>query len=296
MRLSVVITTYCRPEGLDATLQSVALQTRTPDEIIVSDNASPDSTPQVVLRWQDKLPQLRYLRNETNIGMPGNLNNAVYAATGDVICNLHDADTYAPNLLQRIEETMNAHAGVGLVFWDSECIHAVDRGIAPLTDGREFFQKHYQGQTSSKIWGTVAVRKEVYDKLLPFDERFRAWADVDMWMRICLDSEIAYLHEPLAKLHVGGEFRPWNWEKTILQQKMHFLNVVRHHENDPEQCHKVLKQQLAAQRGRYVRHMIGRLRRRELSMVWSGMKLFKRYFTYPDDLPELNSFLRDNPL
>ena len=107
--LSVVITTYRRPEGLDRTLTSLSIQTRMPDEVIVSDNASPDHTQEIAKKWAPSFKGFKYLRNQENIGMPGNLNNAINATSGDLIINLHDADRYYPELLEKAEAILLAY-------------------------------------------------------------------------------------------------------------------------------------------------------------------------------------------
>ncbi|NEP84876.1 MAG: glycosyltransferase family 2 protein, partial [Okeania sp. SIO3B3] len=274
--------TYCRPKGLNRTLESLSKQTRMPDEVIVSDNASPDNTAEIAEKWSPHFNDFRYLRNSENIGMPGNLNNAIAATTGDLIINLHDADVYLPELLEKAEQAMIENDRVGLVFWPAKHNFHLERCIDPVTNGREFFFKHYYLQTSSKIWGTTMVRREAYDKLLPFDPRFKAWADVDMWMRICLDWKIAYLGVPLAEHFVEeGQFRFWNWKKTLLIQDMFFLNIYRHFEGNQIDQNKALNKQLWVLRRLWWRFMIGRIKHAEWQKLFEGPRYFVKYHQMP---------------
>ena len=100
IKLSVCVTTYNRAQGLDRTLASLSAQTRLPDELIISDDCSPDDTAQVAARWKAKFPLLRYNCNPRNLNMPGNLNVAIGMAQGEYIANLHDADVFAPTFLR----------------------------------------------------------------------------------------------------------------------------------------------------------------------------------------------------
>ncbi len=52
-RVSLVVTTYERPDALDAVLDSLSRQTRMPDEIIVADDGSGIETRAVIDRWKD---------------------------------------------------------------------------------------------------------------------------------------------------------------------------------------------------------------------------------------------------
>ena len=98
-RISVCLTHYNRPDKLGATLESLALQTRVPDEVFVWDDCSPNDPTYVIEEWKARFPHFVYHRNDVNLGMPGNLNAVIAQATGDYVANLHDADVFAPTLL-----------------------------------------------------------------------------------------------------------------------------------------------------------------------------------------------------
>lgn len=77
--LSVCIPTYNRAERLAEALNCIAPQIEEiaadgEVELVISDNASPDATPDVVRAAQAKYPGvIRYSRNDSNIGFTGNL-------------------------------------------------------------------------------------------------------------------------------------------------------------------------------------------------------------------------------
>ena len=70
-KISVCVTTYNREKLLDQTLRSLFVQTRQPDELIVSDDCSTDGTRKVVEKWKHKFPQLRYNRSPVELEWPG---------------------------------------------------------------------------------------------------------------------------------------------------------------------------------------------------------------------------------
>ena len=186
MKLSVCLTHYNRPHLLAATLESLARQTRLPDEVLVWDDCSPNDPTEVAKNYAGRFPKFIYHRNARNLGMPGNLNAVLACTTGELIANLHDADEYHPTLLQKWEEALLRHPRAGLVFCGLDATTASTDGekiwihpCAEYTAGRDFFRQHYVGNSSSIIWGTVMVRREVYARHLPFDSQFRNWADLD---------------------------------------------------------------------------------------------------------------------
>lgn len=111
MKLTLVITTYERPDALEAVLASVSTQRRGPDEVIVADDGSGAPTAAVVRKWQAILPYpLLHCRQE-KIGfrLTRLRNLAILAASGDYLVFV-DGDM----LLQRdflADHAMLARAG-----------------------------------------------------------------------------------------------------------------------------------------------------------------------------------------
>ena len=276
-RISVCITHYNRPESLGATLDSLARQTRQPDEIFLWDDCSPKDPTPVVEQWKDRLPNFTYYRNATNLGMPGNLNAVVSQATGDYVANLHDADIYHPELLEKWVAALDAYPEAGLVFcrdsrWDNpRFVRDWTPEPPEVMDGREFFKQFYVGRIDSLIWGTVMVRRSLYDELLPFDPQYRNWADVDMWMRICGRAPIAFVPEKLLELdanptHGGG----FSFEQKRLVQGMVLTNVERVvRKSDYLAIRKI---QIDIWKRLKVRWICGRLRRGELISLFKELR------------------------
>lgn len=103
---SVCIPTYNRADLLDYCLTGLeALETfAKPFEIVVSDNASPDHTQEVIARHRARKPYIRSSRQKRNIGANGNWLNAMRSARGDYVFYLADDDgLYPQNLLRHLE-------------------------------------------------------------------------------------------------------------------------------------------------------------------------------------------------
>jgi glycosyltransferase involved in cell wall biosynthesis len=290
VKVSVCVLAYNRPHGLEQTLASLAAQTRLPDEVVVSDDCSTNDTKSVALQWVGRLPGFQYVRNSVNLGMPGNLNVAIRRTVGSYVANLHDADTFAPTLLERWESALDANPSAGFVFsgvggWP----HRTRQGggvilhdVAPLTPGRSFYERHLIHRFSSIVWGTVMARRSAYDLLLPFDEQFGYISDVDMWMRMCFHYDVAYVRGPLILLDHTPQFRgeKVNWLMVEWARKIQLLNLQRFYGTDPVRMVSELKLHQAAARRFLARRFVGRLghgdwsgARRSLEM-WGEWKLF----------------------
>ena len=118
--------TYNGAEFLPAQLESIAAQSRRPDEIVVCDDGSTDDTVSVIKR--SPLP-ITLHTNEKNLGTGKNFEKAINLCTGDVIALSDQDDVWREDKLQKIETAFEQNLSVGLVFSDAEI---VDEKLNPL--------------------------------------------------------------------------------------------------------------------------------------------------------------------
>lgn len=207
--VSVCVPTFNRAGFLAGSLESILRQSFPDFELIVVDDGSTDETPMVVEKFSD--PRLRYYRNTHNLGQIENLNHCIELAGGEYVCIFHDDDVYAPRILEREVEALSRNPNAGLVHtavWilteegRVRRVHRVsDRDY--VRPGRESFLT-YLRRGHDIVFSTAMVRRSCYEAAVRFDPRF-ILADGDMWFRIALDFDIAYIAEPLAGYRVHGE-------------------------------------------------------------------------------------------
>ena len=108
--LTLAIPTYNRATLLDRLLAVLANELHTDPrvELLVSDNASPDSTPSIVSQHQARGLCVRYFRNETNIGPDGNILACFERASGKYVWIFSDDDLPAPGTIDRILATLSS--------------------------------------------------------------------------------------------------------------------------------------------------------------------------------------------
>ena len=93
--LSICIPTYNRSGCLKECLDSIMISVtgyESQIEIIISDNASPDDTMEVIQSFQIKCPWMRYHRNDQNIGGDPNIYLVATMALGEYIWIFGDDD------------------------------------------------------------------------------------------------------------------------------------------------------------------------------------------------------------
>jgi glycosyltransferase involved in cell wall biosynthesis len=99
--ISVVISTYQRPDACERALRSVLEQTEPPLEVLICDDGSRDDTPARFRAWEEHCENVRYLRIPDNTGTPASARNLGIAdARGHWIAFLDDDDEWLPGKLE----------------------------------------------------------------------------------------------------------------------------------------------------------------------------------------------------
>jgi glycosyltransferase involved in cell wall biosynthesis len=97
-QLSIVIPAYNESARIEATLERVmaCVETQRWDaEVLVVDDGSRDTTPEIIQRWMQRYPQLHLIKNDGNRGKGYSVRNGLLQATGEVVM-FTDADLSAP--------------------------------------------------------------------------------------------------------------------------------------------------------------------------------------------------------
>jgi glycosyltransferase involved in cell wall biosynthesis len=115
--------TYNGARYLREQLDSIAAQTRPPDELVVCDDGSSDTTREIVNAFAATVRfPVRLHVNEQNLGSTKNFERAIRLCEGDIIALSDQDDVWFPEKLRRIEDCFDREPGTGLVFTDAEVV------------------------------------------------------------------------------------------------------------------------------------------------------------------------------
>ncbi|MBO0827468.1 MAG: glycosyltransferase family 2 protein [Streptosporangiales bacterium] len=123
-RLSIGLPVHNGEEYLAESLDALLAQSFTDFELIISDNASTDGTPEICRHYAATDARVRYLRQPRNIGAAPNHNAVLHAARGELFKWASHDDLYDRDLLARCVEVLDAHPDLVLASCYSATIDA----------------------------------------------------------------------------------------------------------------------------------------------------------------------------
>lgn len=136
--LSIVVPTYKRARELKRCVESALEFPGAEIEVLVSDNASPDETQEVLKAFSDG--RLRFWRNAENVGAERNILKLWREAKGEWILCLTDDDFLYPGALEKLLATLRANPDVGVVMSDLQVIDPEGRPtyVYSFNEGTKF--------------------------------------------------------------------------------------------------------------------------------------------------------------
>jgi hypothetical protein len=126
--VSVVMPVYNLEHVVSAAIASVLAQTLTDLELIVVDDASTDSTPQILDYHRSNDPRVRVVRNPTNSRKSRiqwePRNNGLQVARGEFVAYLDGDNTWDPQMLATLTTVLRRREDVQLVHCRSRNFHS----------------------------------------------------------------------------------------------------------------------------------------------------------------------------
>lgn len=179
--VSVIIPAYNAAATLDRCLQSVAAQTYACFEVVLVDDGSTDSTPQIADGWAERDGRVRVV-HKANSGVSAARNTALDAARGEWLTFV-DADDYlAPDFLERLTEGHPCDLVVGgyhtVGAHEIREVNYPDTRAADAATIRALLESHLIDMTFLCPWGKLFRAALVRDRGLAFSTDMRIGEDV----------------------------------------------------------------------------------------------------------------------
>ena len=123
-RISIGVPVFNGERYLAKTLDSLLAQTFPDFELLISDNASTDSTEAIGRAYARRDKRVRYFRNATNLGVAENYRCLLHRSSGEYFRWANSDDLFAPESLARCVEVLERDPSVVLTYPRARLIDA----------------------------------------------------------------------------------------------------------------------------------------------------------------------------
>lgn len=193
--VSVVLPTYNRAACIARAIQSVLAQTHANLELIVVDDASTDSTAEVVARFQDA--RLRVLRNTERLGVSRARNIGIEAARGQLVA-FQDSDD--ESRLQRIEKQLTvaqAHERAALILCGDVVINDYSMSYLGVNSPENVLDVSKLVPVRIPGASCWLVRRDMFMDAGGFDPKLDCFEDWELALRLLEQGSVFLVNEPL---------------------------------------------------------------------------------------------------
>lgn len=186
-----------------AQLDSLASQLRLPDELVVADDCSSDTTVDAVRQFALRAPFEVNLRiNCARLGVRGNFERALERCTGDFVLLCDQDDVWLPSKIKVLERLANENPGFGCIISDA---YLTDEALRPVGTTKMGQLRALGLPETAMVQGCcTAFRRPLLDLLLPIPHDQRAH---DNWLVQMADllGQTLRIKEPLQYYRRHGQ-------------------------------------------------------------------------------------------
>lgn len=179
--VSIVLPVYNGERFLSASIDSVIAQTFRNWELLILDDCSTDSSPEIAKEYAQNDPRIIYHRNEKNLRLPGNLNKGFSLARGSYLTWTSDDNMYRPTAIEKMVTALQTHPNAHLAFASCRTIDENDNPVDYISVN-ERSKKRIVGTDS--VGACFLYTRKAYETVGDYDTEYILVEDFDYWQRI----------------------------------------------------------------------------------------------------------------
>jgi glycosyltransferase involved in cell wall biosynthesis len=200
--ISVVMSVFNGEPFLREAVESILAQTFRDFELIIIDDGSTDTTPQILVDYAKRDSRVRVFRQE-NVGRAESLNRGLTLARSSLVARIDADDIALSERFQRQLDFLSSHPEVGLLGAAYVRIRADGRTIdtekPPLDDAQI---RQHMARYNPICHSTVMMRKELALAVGGYRKLLLDTDDYDLWLRMSERTKIANLEEPVVRYRI----------------------------------------------------------------------------------------------
>lgn len=177
-RVTVLVAAYNAQKYLGECLDSLLEQTLKDIQIVCIDDASTDSTPDILTHYAARDSRIRVLRSSVNSGQAVARNKGIMAADGDYITMVDADDWLSADALQKAVEVLDSNPDTGSVLFRLVRFDHDGESPYPMRSGKDVWsgQEAFELTLDWSIHGLYVSRTELFRRW-PYDTACRLFSD-----------------------------------------------------------------------------------------------------------------------
>jgi len=195
-KISVLMSVYNGEKFLKEAIDSVVNQTFRDFEFIIIDDASTDSSANIIKSYQDD--RIFYFGNEKNLGLTKSLNKALAFAKGEFIARIDYDDICYQDRFEKQMKYIDEHKDCKILFSDITKIDDSGNAIPSYSRIRSsediYYLMHF---INPVIHPTVLIKKELLIDAGGFNEEYQYAQDYELWSRLIYNFKFYKINKPL---------------------------------------------------------------------------------------------------
>ncbi len=219
--ISVVLPTFNGEKYIAKAIECILNQTYKEFELIIVDDCSNDTTPQIINRYKENDNRIKVIRNVENQKLPKSLNIGFGYAQGDYLTWTSDDNYYMRDAFSKMYTVLQERADVDVVYSPYMRIDEDGREIGRSTHVCAEIENLYAGNI---IGACFLYKKEVHQKLEGYDESKFLVEDYDFWLRSKRYFKFHYLDQILYYYREHSQSLTTQRREQIAKMTIRLLN------------------------------------------------------------------------
>ena len=195
---AAILCTYNSEETVLAALSAILNQSTKPNEIIIIDDCSQDSTTEIIHNAIKALPEVNLIKNEVNLGQSASRNKAAQIANSEILIFFDDDDISKPERAQAHIQMYQGSADISFVsstkkYANGYSVESINQNLS-LRDlsAKDWVLKLTTGKAKpslKNLWvpcSTCAVNRTFFLALGGFDTSMRRLEDAEFFVRVAI--------------------------------------------------------------------------------------------------------------
>lgn len=201
--VSVLMPAYNAEKYIGQAIESILAQTFIDFELVIIDDASTDSTWELIRKYQKLDKRIIALKNKENLKLSHTLNLGIEKSIGRYIARMDADDWSYPDRLEKQYKFLEKNKNVGILGGTMEIMKENGRYL-----GKRSYPKNDKSIRNNIFWFSpfshplIMIRRSVLEKIELYNPIFNPAEDYELYFRIGAISKFANLDDTLLKYRV----------------------------------------------------------------------------------------------